>query len=116
MAKVAARVARPLFQEDWLNSGFEKLEVRRRRRLLLSGGRRHPKRERKRHNRNNAPYHHWLADCLPHLRSERTSQLWISLDSESMLLRNLRFGPLTRESYASPALDTTNLPREQAHR
>jgi len=25
-------------------------------------------------------------------------------------------GPLTRESYASPAFDTTNLPREQAQR
>lgn len=28
--------------------------------------------------------------------------------------RNFRFGPLTRASYASPALDTTNLPPEQA--
>src|SRR5260370_3619763 len=28
--------------------------------------------------------------------------------------QNFRFGPLTRASYASPALDATNLPPEQA--
>ena len=32
---------------------------------------------------------------------------------ESYLSRNFRFGPLTRKSYASPGLGTTNLPLEQ---
>lgn len=34
--------------------------------------------------------------------------------SLSPFARSSRFGPLTRASYASPALDTTNLPPEQA--
>src|SRR5713226_6793695 len=34
--------------------------------------------------------------------------------AQLLFSRNLRFGPLARASYASPALDTTNLPPEQA--
>ena len=41
-------------------------------------------------------------------------QLWIRLDSENIVPPSLRFGHLTRESYAASALDTTNLPLEQA--
>jgi hypothetical protein len=52
--------------------------------LLLSGGRRHTKREGKHHNGNNAPYRHGLVYYPPHLRGERTMQLWISLDSDNM--------------------------------
>jgi len=102
---------RAAFQEDRLNSAFEKLEVRRRRRLLLSTAGRHTKREGKRHNGNNAPYRHGLAYYLPNVRGERPcnrdqfgfrehappeSPIWTS-DSRS---------------YASPARDTTSLPLE----
>src|SRR5579864_5550221 len=37
----------------------------------------------------------------------------ISLLLLFIIIRDFRFGPLTRPSYAPPALDTTNLPPEQ---